>query len=363
MKCPEIEHNFSLHYLNDHVKVGPCCISKHQDVDKSFPILQQPYLENLKRFNRQDVLTDTCRACIDNEKFGGDSRRTAQLDFYKDWKQTGIRGIDIHLGNLCNLACVICGPHDSTAWHQDARNLGIPILPEYQYRKHSQYDIAWLADLEDLEMVHFWGGEPLMSGAHLDFMNALDRKGILSKCRIIYNTNGTHTVDKEVLDAWSRSRLVELYFSIDDIDQRFEYQRYGANWKNLTDNLAWFQDMPIHNFMFYINTVWSMLNVYYLPELIDWKNANFSQTRFGDKINLFFNEADGRCCMKSLPEIASTALNEKLKPYPELGFVENSLGHRTEDIGSFRDFINGLDDLRGQRYSDSHPEWAGLIDL
>jgi len=363
MKCFEIEHNFSLHYLNDHVKVGPCCISKHQTVDKTFPILQQPYLDNLKILNRQDILTETCQACINHEQLGAGSRRIDQLEFYKDWKRPGIRGIDVHLGNLCNLACVICGPHDSTAWHQDAKHLRIPILPEYQYQKHDQFDISWLADLENLEMVHFWGGEPLMSGVHLDFMNALDRKGVLSRCRIIYNTNGTHTVDDAVLDAWSRSHLVELYFSIDDINERFEYQRYGAKWQKLMDNLKWFQNMPINNFMFYINTVWSMLNVYYLPELMDWKDTEFSETRFKDKINLFFAEASGRCRLMSLPTIAAELLTEKLKRFPELKFVINSLSNRDDEIVSFRDYINRLDVLRGKKYSDSHPEWGQVLGL
>ena len=361
MKCPEIEHNFSLHYLNNQVKVGPCCIARHSTVDPAFPILEQPYLQNLKSLNHQNQLTDSCRACIDAERSGGSSRRTSQLNFYRDWKGSGIRGIDVHLGNLCNLSCVIFGPHDSTSWHQDAEKLGIPILPEFHYRKHSQYDFSWLADLEDLEMVHFWGGEPLMSNRHLDFMNELDRKGVLSRCRIIYNTNGTQTVNQEVLDAWSRSRLVELYFSIDDIEARFDYQRHGARWQDVVANLDWYQTMPINNFMFYINTVWSMLNVYYLPDLLDWKNRFFSQTRFGDRIELIFSEADGRCRVGHLPDDAKQKLHKKLGSIPELTFVTNSLEARTTDIGIFQKFITELDAIRNIRYVDSHPEWAGMI--
>lgn len=364
MKCPEIEHNLSVHYVNDRVQLGPCCISDHRPLDPRFSVDQQPFLVEIRDLNRQGTLTDVCRSCVKAEQSNGSSRRLAQQEFYRDWKGTGIRGLDIHLGNLCNLSCVICGPHDSTAWHPDAEKLGIEIVPSHRFQKRSQYDISWLADFENLEMVHFWGGEPLMSQVHLEFMNKLDQKGLLSRCRVIYNTNGTWKVSSEVLDAWRRSKLVELYFSIDDIEDRFQYQRHGARWQSVIDNIQWYQNMPIDNFMFYINTTWSMLNVYYLPELLAWHEKNFSQTRFGDPIPVIFTEAVGRCAINSLPGPALYSLEKKLKGIPELEFVLNSLVPGNEhDVIGFKKYVNDLDRIRGRNYKDAHTEWAQLIGL
>ena len=51
--------------------------------------------------------------------------------------------------------------------------------------------------------------------------NLDDAKG-LADTRVFYNTNGTVRVSDEVLTLWEECKLVEIYFSIDDIEKRFK---------------------------------------------------------------------------------------------------------------------------------------------
>lgn len=362
-KCPEIDHNISIHYNNQTVLVGPCCHAVH--TPSTGDILNHPRIIELRQINQQDLpLTKDCRACTLVENSGGQSRRTSQLEFYQDWHGTGIRGIDLHLGNLCNLKCVICGPDNSTSWISDYQQLGLPIKPEWQYRKQDQYDVQWLSSLESLEIVHMWGGEPLASDAHIKFLRALKDSNRLAHCRINYNTNGTFTASPQALELWKESKLVELYFSVDDIGQRFEYQRTGATWDKLEKNLLWYYNMPTHNHLFYFTVSWSLLNVYYLPELIEWKKQNLDQNRFGDHTKIVFNIGQGTCALTELPEVAYRALEQKFKGYPELQFILNSIQVNDQaNLDHFITYIKKLDQIRNSSYQNAHPEWSKLIGL
>ena len=358
MYCPEIHHNLSIHYVNNKVILGPCCIAKHTPV-KNNRILDHQEIIFLRNENNQGKLTSTCNPCITSEKYGGSSRRLNQLDYYKNY-QGGIRGLDIHLGNLCNLKCVICGPHDSTSWRQDWESLGFEIKEEWKYDKRDQYDINWLAQLKDLEMVHFWGGEPLMGDAHVNFLKELDNAGTLKNCRIQYNTNGTHTVSDEVLELWSQAHLVEIYFSIDDIDERFEYQRTNSKWKEVTENLLWFKHNLPNNHLLYVNTVWSYLNVYYLEELYDWLENNFYSNRFGDDNKFILHQAVGRCQLTSLTSKQHTALSKKLTRdifRPILKQINISKNSNEQ----FIHYLKNLDNVRNLNYKDTHPEWGEIL--
>jgi sulfatase maturation enzyme AslB (radical SAM superfamily) len=136
-------------------------------------------------------------------------------------------------------------------------------------------------DLSTLRWVHFNGGEPLLSKTHLEFLQALPNK---EQVHINYNTNATILPDQTLIDLWQQFKLVKIDFSIDDIEQRFEYQRYPANWMQIKDNLQWYIDHAPHNCMFAVNTTISILNHANLYNLDTWLKQNFYISRFTDPI-------------------------------------------------------------------------------
>lgn len=361
--CSDIEHNISLHYVNNNVTIGPCCQAKHYPLEPDKDLLLQPRLIEIKELNKKGQLTRDCQACIVVENANGHSRRIAQQDFYKDWAGTGLRSLDLHLGNLCNLKCVICNADSSSAWLSDARALGLNVADSV-YDKQNQFDVSWAAQYPDLEMVHFWGGEPMMTPAQLLFLKELKKHAILNKCRLIYNTNATIIPDDQTVELWKDAHLVEIYFSIDDTDLRFEYQRTGANWKNVQKNLQWFYDMPTTNHMFYVTVTWTLLNIYYLPELIDWIKKNIKTNRFGDTTQICLNRGVGPCQVIELTQFAYNRLQEKYRNYPELDAVLKSIRITEDpDMLKFFSFINRLDQIRGVSYKDAHSEWAEVLKM
>lgn len=360
MYCPDIHHNLSINYRNQNLQVGPCCQATHSKVIND-QIVDHPRLIEIRDLSEQGKSTVDCNSCIQKEKAGGTSRRQHQQVYYKDWKKQGIRGLDITIGNLCNLKCVICGAHSSTTWFDDWKALGYDIEDDWQYDKKNQYNLDWLSDFNDLEIVHFTGGEPLLNDTHVVFLNKLNENHILKNCRVTYNTNATQTPTQDAIELWKQADVVELYFSLDDINHRFNYQRSGADWDRVRDILRYFYDMDTTNHLFHINITWSYLNIYYLPKLIDWIRENFSSNRFGDTTYIHLQKGYGSCQINSLTQNQFDVLEERFNGYDELEHILKSIKISSDKPTIFIEYIQKLDKIRSSSYDAVHKEWAELI--
>jgi sulfatase maturation enzyme AslB (radical SAM superfamily) len=259
------------------LELGPCCLSAPMTAEK-IDFYNNEYLQTVRNSWSQGVWPQACNNCKQNENQGLISRRQGSNSWYRDndMYNTDVElvRLDYWTGNLCNLACVICGPEFSSVWKQ-----------ELNYPTSSKKTIVnnfWTSvDTSNLRYVHFNGGEPLLSKEHVKFLHALPNKNLI---HINYNTNGTVLPNQELIDLWSQYKLVQIDFSIDDIGQRFEYQRYPAKWADIVENLQWFIDHAPHNCMFAVNTTVSILNQHNLNNLNQWLQENFYESRFTDII-------------------------------------------------------------------------------
>jgi hypothetical protein len=86
---------------------------------------------------------------------------------------------------------------------------------------------------------------------------------------------------------------VQIDFSIDDVDDRFDYIRYPAQWETVKNNLLWYRGHSPGNCIFDIMTVVSVLNQPYLHHLSDWVKQNYSTNRFTDPVEHRFQPAYG----------------------------------------------------------------------
>lgn len=363
--CFDIHHTLSLKFYNGIIEVGPCCLADHVQLNSDNTIgnfWNDPFLVNLRKENlEQHSIPYACRQCKEIEVTGAESRRTQHLKFYSDneLNRPGIRMLDIHLPNLCNLRCTICGPQDSSSWIADAEKLGRVIPVEYRYTKQIKYDVTGLTIPDTIETVKFWGGEPLLDELHADVLEKLDTLGLLKNVRVIYNTNGTTRVSKRVLELWSRAQLVELYFSIDDVGARSDYQRFGSSWTEINNNLAWFATQMPHNHLFYVMCSVGALNIYNLPEVINWKRENFNQNRYGDNVQLLFNRVHGSCAINCASTVFYKQLKDRFAGYPELENILSGIYVVDDYVPTdFFNYVEQLDKIRGTDFRKLFPEYA-----
>lgn len=368
--CYEIFKNISVISHNGKIKYSPCSWyightseSGTMDIETA---LQSSEHQILKKMIDDDQPIPGCEYCYSAEKNGLSSRRLASKqnyeEFIKDTKIEGncLTGIDYSIGNLCNLKCVICHVGDSSAWHSDWKKL-YPNSKDEKYDKHNQILLEDQGVLKNLKFIHFHGGgEPLMVDNHVKILKSIED---LSQIRVAYNTNGTVRPSQEVLELWEKCKLVEIYFSIDAVGDQFEYQRTNANWQEVNENIEWFKENMPHNHMFNINCVWSLLNVYYLDQVVDWKKDVIDTNRYGDPVNLIFQKVWGPTEINYLSPRALRSLGNKYQNYPELLKLIDPIPGMNKSQTMFIEYIKRLDAIREVDYKSSHKEWAELLGM
>lgn len=287
MICLDAFKNINITTHQGDLYISPCCITELEKVDH-IDFAQDAYLKRVRGEFLAGRWPAECHKCKLSESNNQISRRIGSNKWYdanniNDTNEDLIR-IDYWVGDICNSACVICGPENSSLWKQE---LNIPI----HHRKVNR-NVFWKKlDLEKLQYIHFHGGEPLLSKDHEEFLRAVPNK---SNVHIYYNTNATVRAEAKLLDLWSQFRLVQIDFSVDDIGDRFEYLRYPAKWSVIKDNLFWYRDNSPANCIFDIMTTISILNEPYIQHLSDWVAENFNTNRFTDPIEHRFQYAVGR---------------------------------------------------------------------
>jgi organic radical activating enzyme len=226
---------------------------------------------------------DECSPCKKAENNNIVSRRQSINQWFTDNNindyNLELNRLDYWCGNLCNLRCPTCNEDLSVAWQKE---LGI--------EKNVIVNDTWKQlDLSNIKWIHFNGGEPLLID-HLDFLKAIPNK---SSVHLNYNTNGTQKAKKELIELWAEFKLVQIDFSIDGLNEKFEYLRYPAKWQTVKNNLIWYREtMPI-NVMFDINATISILNHQSIFETKKWFEQHFNSNRLGDHTSFRTQLAEG----------------------------------------------------------------------
>jgi hypothetical protein len=106
---------------------------------------------------------------------------------------------------------------------------------------------------------------------HFDLLETLVERGVAHQVEIHYNTNGTQ-YPEHAESIWKHFRHVEIAFSVDDVEQRFEYQRTNAVWTEVGNNIERFKQMRARNtnITLQVCCTVNVFNVLYLADVAQW---------------------------------------------------------------------------------------------
>jgi MoaA/NifB/PqqE/SkfB family radical SAM enzyme len=282
--------------------VRPCCLAEEEitdihdnkfDLSKSAELADIQDSNYMRRLRKEFLRGDqpkTCKKCWAVEDAGGTSKRMHTLDRLKhmitdtEWTQDPkpLIFLDLKLGNICNLKCRICGSWSSSSYAVEE----VEFAPIAEKKRGFHYQMlkqgAWARDNQDfwdeinsmsdqIRYLEFTGGEPFMIKEHFRFLERIVDMGIAGQVEIHYNTNGTHFPELAE-DIWQHFKLVEIAFSIDDIGDRFEYQRANAVWTEVEHNISRFMAMRDRHFNIQLQVciTINVFNVMYLEEVANW---------------------------------------------------------------------------------------------
>jgi MoaA/NifB/PqqE/SkfB family radical SAM enzyme len=368
----------------------PCCLAVDEitKFDGSKYSLRENTLEEIYHSKymqdlRQQFLAGnkpaTCQRCWDEEAAGRVSKRMNSRirlkEYYDsvDWKNINpdqLWFIDLKLGNICNLKCRICGSWSSSKWAKEE----IDYVPGIDRKTHLAYTFlqegAWPRESElfwdnlrtllpNIKYLEFTGGEPFLIEQHFEFLRYAVDTGHSEHIEIHYNTNGT--VFPEAARLWNHFKHVEIAFSIDNVGQRFEYERYGANWSEVQANITQFTDMRSAKISTQLCTTMNIQNVYYLPELCEW-----IQDQVFDHVYFNMLHDPWHMCVSRMTPVAQELVINRLTTHefhPKyraeilriVQFIRNGSG---SDGQEFLQKMQTTDEYRNQSFSNTHKEIA-----
>lgn len=377
--------------------IRPCCLAEEEIVDNQGDkfdlataslndVQNSAYMIKLREEFLQEKKPRTCRKCWNEERAGRTSKRMHTLDRlrnvidYTEWSTESkpLMFLDLKLGNICNLKCRICGSWSSSSFATEELN----FIGKDQDKKSSfHYQMlkkgAWPREnikfwseidkiLTQIQYIEFTGGEPFMIKEHFDLLQKIVDKGISKNVEIHYNTNGTHWPESAI-DIWKHFKTVEIAFSIDNLESRFEYERTNANWQKVLDNLHKFQLLrSAHsNIQLQVCSTVNVFNVLYLESLANWidkQNFNFVYWNMLHESYYF--------SVGTLPQPAKDLATEVLKK-------ANVAPDHKQEFARIIDFMNkgvsldgnilrmkilDLDRKRNQDLKSTHQELATVLD-
>jgi MoaA/NifB/PqqE/SkfB family radical SAM enzyme len=215
-----------------------------------------------------------------------------------------------------------------------------------------------------IQYIEFTGGEPFMIQEHFDMLQGLVDRGLAGGIEIHYNTNGTQ-YPEHAEAIWKHFKIVEIAFSIDDLGDRFEYQRTNAVWSEVEANIAKFKTLRREhaNMRLQVCSTVNVFNAYYLPELAEWNYAQGFDYVYWNMMHeaYYFSIA-------TLPEGAKRAITTRLRdsaPAAAAEEFERVMAFMSGGVGLdgqlLRMKIADLDRKRQQDLRTVEPEFADII--
>lgn len=348
----------------------------------------------------------SCTKCFQEEASGIVSKRQWESDVWKDRididkivSATDADGslpveipyFDLRLGNLCQLKCIMCSPHDSSSWIKDWK-LQYPKYQTIELQKDqawdSGFDYNWYqkgsfldtmkSQASHIRELYFAGGEPLLIPEHYKILEFMVESGAAKTCVLRYNSNGLELPEK-LFELWNHFKQVKFNFSIDAVGERNDYIRYPSKWTNVIANLKRLDDTP-DNVVVNIACAVQLLNVLYIPELVHWKESmNFKKINkapygaglIGTHLVYLPSYLNVRVLPKHLKDKVSQTIDYFChRSMHNQEFVNNPYGLKrwhglvqymnaedwTDKLPALREYLAVTDQQRGTNYMQVFPE-------
>jgi MoaA/NifB/PqqE/SkfB family radical SAM enzyme len=364
------------------------------------------YMKSTRLQMLNNETPNSCTKCFEEESSGIVSKRQwetvvwkERLDIKSIVDSTTVDGslpvnipyFDLRLGNMCQLKCVMCSPHDSSSWIKEWK-LQYPkyktVELKTDQRWDSNFDYTWYQKstfLEDMRSnaynireLYFAGGEPLLIPEHYKILEFMVETGAAKLCVLRYNSNGLELPEK-LFELWNHFKEVKFNFSVDAVGERNDYIRYPSKWSNVVANLERLDDTP-NNITVNIACAVQILNVLTIPDLVHWKESrNFKKINLppygagliGTHLVYLPSYLNVRVLPKHLKDKVAKQVDyfcsQKINNNE---FMSNPYGLKrwqglvhymmAEDwsnkIPTLLDYLNVCDDTRGSNFKETFPE-------
>ena len=262
------------------------------------------YMKNVRKQMMNGEIPPSCAKCFKEEAAGHNSKRMWETAYWS--KRVNVDDlianttadgevppqlayIDLRFGTKCQLACVMCSPHDSSGWVKDwkamfpaVENASLKETMQWKdkgstngssYNWHKQNPTFWkqfYEQMPSMQQIYFAGGESLIIEEHYEILEEAIRQGVAKDLELRYNSNGVEWRE-DLFDLWKEFKLVRFHYSVDSIHEMNSYIRYPSKWERTQEVFHILDRETSNNVEVTVACAVQALNIYYLPDFIKWK--------------------------------------------------------------------------------------------
>jgi hypothetical protein len=262
------------------------------------------YMKNVRKQMLNGEIPPSCSKCFKEESAGHRSKRQWETEYWStrvdmdsliaNTQEDGsvppqLAYIDLRFGTKCQLACVMCSPHDSSGWIKDWQamypQVKNPALAESfqwhdkgsnngsSYNWHKNNPVFWdqfYEQMPHMQQLYFAGGEALIIDEHYKILEYAIENDLAKNLELRYNSNGVEWRE-DLFELWSHFKIVRFHYSVDDLFGRNEYIRHPSKWARTEEVFHILDTQTTDNVEITIACAVQALNIYYVPDFIKWK--------------------------------------------------------------------------------------------
>lgn len=257
--CHFLSNGYTLNVVNNQLATRPCCV----------------YPWNITPADRAKIaLADgwipECQECQRIETIGIKSMRALSHERVVGEFESGVCvSLELNFDKKCNAACLSCAPKFSSTWERYNRKFNLAQHITQRDPAELLQEFVDAVPLDQLQFLYIQGGEPFYSDTNLRILNHICKiHPAPESITLFYQTNGSLLPTDEVMAHWKRFKSVAINYSIDDIDQRFNYLRWPLDWNTVNQNIQTMIATTTVDFK--INSTINPLNILGYDQLETW---------------------------------------------------------------------------------------------
>lgn len=363
-------------HLNFEGQIQTCCaahpnmLSPRNDDDTLIKVnrsiesvLQGEVIKEIRSTIKKGILHPKyCYNCIKNENAGFASEREWHNNISPDFDCTTAELddhtpalIDVRWNNTCNLACTYCSEYFSTKWASiKGEKYNQTINTDYE--KIINYIERHKDTVKEVAMV---GGEPLMMKENDRLLDILPDDVLITVITNMTTDFDKMPVPKKLL---KRSR-VGWSMSFDNIEDRFEYVRWGSSWQQLDKNVTTvsqrMQNSQQHGGIQAVYTIYNCTRLCELKKYAEDKNITITwQHVHGDQLDP--HKHNSAIKELAVAEIKRYRDNFDLRPAEADWAEQQLLQFENRDDNQSKELLQFTEDIENKWHPDQKGQFAKL---
>jgi hypothetical protein len=323
-----------------------------------------PVLTDIRTSLKNGIENNLCSSCWKTERSGIQSWRQTNGVLPDNIKNINldtspynkiVNRLEIKLDNTCDLACIYCGPWESTSWQRENKKSNFydyptPVIDESLQQKIIDTVLEIGKFNDDLE-IGFVGGESFLSkhikqAAFKKYIDAFYTHAPLGAALTLKFVSNANTPDKilnQTIKILEQSKLqyprlqVNVALSFESTGVFTETSRYLSSWDQIDKNVNKWLSKEWVNIT--INTAFNALTLSDLPNFVDYV-INVHQ-RYNRKISITSD-------IVYYPQgLTPSVLPNTFATYIDAALMKVSEDMFTDDVNcGYEKFINAMNNIK-----------------